>query len=67
MFLNLLIEAIICTLDWLAFSELYFHACTGVGGGEEQDGRDHLQEGRQTAGAGTPPGQDCRCIQVRYA
>jgi hypothetical protein len=30
---------------WIAFSELHFLACTGVGGGEEQDGGDHLHFG----------------------
>jgi hypothetical protein len=38
-------EAIICILVLLAFSELYLLACTGVGGGEEQDGGDHLHFG----------------------
>jgi hypothetical protein len=30
---------------WIVFSELYFLVCTGVGGGEEQDGGGHLHFG----------------------
>ncbi len=50
-FLKLLMEAIICILDcllwviFLSWKSYFYLACTGVGGGEEQDGGDHLHFG----------------------